>query len=100
MIKHATRGEGSPQEVEILRHLADGLPQIIWGARPDGSYEYLKKQWHDYPGLSPDDSTEAAWRELIHPDDRKRADASWAQSLREGAPYDVELRLRRASDGE
>lgn len=100
MRKHASYDERFPHELENLRHMADGLPQISWARQPDGSYEHFNKQWHDYTGLSTDDSTEAAWRELIHPDDRQRSEASWAQSLREGTPYDVELRLRRAADGE
>lgn len=33
-------GERFPRELEILRQLADNLPQIVWVTRPDGSHEY------------------------------------------------------------
>ncbi len=86
------------RELEILRQLADGLPQIVWVARPDGSHEYYNKQWRDYTGLRLEDSTDAAWSELFHPEDRERAQTLWAEALRHGTPYEIEFRIRRLSD--
>jgi PAS domain S-box-containing protein len=80
MRKHATNGDRFPHELEILRQMADGLPQILWVARPDGSYEHHNKPWYDYTGLTGDESTGEAWRELIHPDDREEEQTSWARS--------------------
>lgn len=81
--------------------MADGLPQITWVARPDGSYEHYNKRWHEYTSLVFGESTTAeAWREIIHPDDREAVAVSWAEALREGAPHEVECRLKRAVDGE
>ncbi|MFZ1219312.1 MAG: ATP-binding protein [Chthoniobacterales bacterium] len=100
MRKHATAGERTTHELENLRQMADGLPQILWVARPDGSYEHFNKPWHDYTGLSFEESAGEAGREIIHPDDREQAETSWTEALREGTPHEVELRLRRASDGE
>lgn len=96
----ALSGERFPRELEILRRLADGLPQIVWVARPDGSHEYYNKQWHDYTGLRLEDSTDEAWSALFHPDDRERAQTLWAEALRQGTPYEIEFRIRRLSDGE
>ena len=100
MSKHASTDERFPRELEILRQLADGLPQIVWVARPDGSHEYYNKQWYDYTGLSLQASTDEAWRELFHPDDRERAEKLWTKALHDGAPYEIEFRLKRVSDGE
>jgi PAS domain S-box-containing protein len=100
MSKHASTDERFPRELATLRQLADGLPQIVWVARTDGSHEYYNKQWSDYTGLTLEDSNEQAWRDLFHPDDRERAEAKWAEALREGTPYDIEFRLKRAADGE
>jgi PAS domain S-box-containing protein len=100
MSKHASTDERFPRELATLRQLADGLPQIVWVARTDGSHEYYNKQWSDYTGLTLDHSNEEAWRDLFHPDDRGRAEAKWAEALREGTPYDIEFRLKRAADGE
>ena len=100
MSKNASRDERFPRELETLRQLADGLPQIVWVARPDGSHEYYNKQWYDYTGLTLEDSTDEAWSELFHPDDRERARTRWAEALRAGTPYEIEFRLKRVSDGE
>jgi PAS domain S-box-containing protein len=100
MPKHASTDERFPRELETLRQLADGLPQIVWVARPDGSHEYYNKQWYDYTGLTLETSTHEAWRNLFHPDDRKRAEIRWAEALRDGTPYEIEFRLKRVSDGE
>ncbi len=100
MPKHASIDERFPHELETLRQLADGLPQIVWVARPDGSHEYSNQRWYDYTGLALDDSTGEAWRELVHPDDRERAETLWADALRASTPHEIEFRLRRASDGE
>jgi len=100
MSKHASTDERFPHELETLRQLADGLPQIVWVARPDGSHEYSNRKWYDYTGLALDDSTGEAWRELVHPDDLERAETMCAEALRASTPHEIEFRLRRAADGE
>ncbi len=98
-MSNAHADERFPRELEILRHLADGLPQIVWVARPDGSHEYYNKRWREYTGLELEESTDDAWAALFHPDDRERAVSAWAEALRQGTPYDIEFRLKRVSDG-
>jgi PAS domain S-box-containing protein len=100
MPKNASIDERFPRELQTLRQLADGLPQIVWVALPDGSHEYYNKHWYDYTGLTFENSTAQAWRDLFHPDDRDRAEAMWAEALREGTPYETEFRFKRATDGE
>ena len=100
MIKNANDSGRFPHELENLRHLADGLPQIIWVARPDGSYEHYNKAWYEYTGLAAAESTAEAWPEIVHPDDSEAVTASWSEALRASTPHEVELRLKRASDGE
>jgi len=91
--------ERFPQELDVLRELADGLPQIVWVACPDGSHEYYNQQWRDYTGLALHESTRAAWNARFHPEDRERAESLWEEARRQGTPYEIEFRLRRASDG-
>lgn len=100
MTAQASTGERFPRELEILRQLADGLPQIVWVGRPDGSHEYYNKHWSDYTGRTLENSTSQAWSELLHPDDREHADTFWSKALQDGTPYEIEIRLKRASDGE
>jgi PAS domain S-box-containing protein len=92
-------GERFPRELEILRHLADGLPQIVWVARPDGSHEYYNRRWYEFTGRGREVSIDDSWSDLFHPDDMTRADQAWAEALRSGNPYEIEFRLKRVSDG-
>ena len=98
MAKRTNAKERFPRELEILRHLADGLPQIMWVGRPDGSHEYYNRRWYDFTGRKRDVEI-AGWSDLFHPDDTDRADAAWATALRSGNRYEIEFRLKRASDG-
>jgi PAS domain S-box-containing protein len=92
-------GERFPRELEILRQLADNVPQIVWVARPDGSHEYYNRKWFDYTGLTLAGSDDAGWNALFHPEDAARASEAWAEALRSGTPYDIEFRLKNATDG-
>jgi PAS domain S-box-containing protein len=92
-------GERFPRELEILRHLADGLPQIVWVARPDGWHEYYNRRWYEFTGRGREIPLDDTWSDLFHPDDMGRADQAWAEALRSGNPYEIEFRLKRASDG-
>jgi PAS domain S-box-containing protein len=98
-MNNAESNERFPRELEVLRQLADGLPQIVWVARPDGSHEYYNKHWRDYTGLELEESTDDAWAALFHPDDRERAVNAWREALRQGTPYDIEFRFKRVWDG-
>lgn len=97
MIDPSQSRERFPRELEILRHLANGLPQIVWVARPDGSHEYYNRRWYEFTGR--DSSDDSGWSDLFHPDDMVRSDQAWAEALRSGNPYEIEFRLKRASDG-
>lgn len=97
MIDPSQNRERFPRELEILRHLANGLPQIVWVARPDGSHEYYNRRWYEFTGRQSGD--DRAWSDLFHPDDMARADEAWAEALSSGHPYEIEFRLKRASDG-
>src|SRR4051794_34099445 len=92
-------GEHFPRELEVLRQLADNIPQIVWVTRPDGTHEYYNRNWSAFTGLSLEDSSAEAWNKLFHPNDLARTNAAWAEALRSGNPYDIEFRLKRASDG-
>ncbi|MCP5360142.1 MAG: PAS domain-containing protein [Sinobacteraceae bacterium] len=52
-----------------------------------------------YDPQSPPPQTNAAWRECLHPDDLPRIQATLDAARRSVAPFDLELRIRRADDG-
>ena len=80
------------------RSLTEALPQLVWGARPDGACDYFSAQWTNYTGVKESDLLGWRWMEALHPDDREPTRQFWMESVAGRHPYDVEYRVRR-SDG-
>lgn len=81
------------------KFLAESIPEILWSAHPDGSPHYHNPQWHDYTGLTPQETRESRWHQVIHNEDLPSCLERWEHSLRTGEPFEMELRFKRA-DGE
>jgi hypothetical protein len=71
--------------------LAEAIPQLVWTTRPDGIVEYVNQRWIDYTGAS---GLGDSWLGAVHPDDRAMVRARWEESVRTGALYEIEYRLR------
>lgn len=80
------------------RSLTEALPQLVWGAGPDGGCDYFSTQWTNYTGVAESDLLGWRWMETLHPDDREPTRQFWTESVGGRQPYDVEYRIRR-SDG-
>jgi PAS domain S-box-containing protein len=80
------------------RNLTEALPQLVWGAAPDGGCDYFSTQWTTYTGISESGLLGWAWMDALHPDDREPTRQFWTESVAGRQPYDVEYRIRR-SDG-
>ncbi len=80
------------------RSLTEALPQLVWGARPDGWCDYFSTQWTNYSGVGESDLLGWRWMDALHPDDREPTRQFWTESVAGRQPYDVEYRIRR-SDG-
>ena len=78
-----------------LRQVIDTIPTMAWCNLPDGSNEFLNKRWHDYTGLSPEESHGWGWQTAIHPEDREPLLEKWRRLLVIGEPGEMEARLRR-----
>ncbi len=89
----------APADIQLLRALADAMPQLIWSTRADGVHDYFNKPWYEYTGNTLAQAQSDAWSELVHPDDAARTRAHWDEALATGTPYEVEFRFKRASDG-
>lgn len=77
--------------------LAESLPLIVWTSKPSGEVDYLNRRWFEYTG---DASLETAdTGKAMHPDDFELSAKIWEQAQREGKPFQMELRLKRGSDG-
>ncbi len=79
-----------------FRSLVEAMPQIVWATRPDGATIYFNQQWVDYTGMTLEESYGDGWNTPFHPDDRQRARDAWQRATRDGAPYSLACRLRRA----
>ena len=78
-----------------LRQVIDALPTLVWCNLPDGPNEFLNKGWHEYTGLSHEESHGWGWQVAFHPDDLPPLLKRWQELLLSGEPGEIEARLRR-----
>jgi PAS domain S-box-containing protein len=91
---HATE---QPVPAKDVRLAVDTIPTLAWCNLPDGSNEFLNRRWHDYTGLSPEQTYGEGWKVAIHREDLPRLTEKW-ETLSDLEPRECEVRLRR-SDG-
>ena len=97
--REALRWKSIEESEARFRHLAETVPQMVWTARPDGWRDYFNQRWFDYTGLTLTASAGWGWSKVVHPDDRERAVEEWKRALHDGAPFEMQIRYRRSSDG-
>jgi PAS domain S-box-containing protein len=78
---------------EQFRQLADAMPQIVWTAGPEGRIDYMNRRWREFSGL-PESLGNDGWSQVLHPDEALPARERWAASLKDGSPFEMEIRLR------
>src|SRR6202795_4873888 len=78
-----------------LRQVIDTIPTLAWCNLPDGPNEFLNKRWHEYTGLSPEESNGWGWQVAFHPDDLPPLMERWSELLASGESGEMEARLRR-----
>jgi PAS domain S-box-containing protein len=79
-----------------LRDLISTMPAMAFVTRPDGSNEFVSRQWVEYSGLSEEQSTGSGWAATIHPEDVERHLAKWRAALTTAEPFESEARHRDA----
>lgn len=94
---HGNADEASDAIEERLRLIIDTIPAIVWRKLPDGSADFLNRNFREYTGLSLKDGLGWGWMNAFHLDDRLMEE--WRAALAGGKPFEKEARLRRA-DGE
>jgi PAS domain S-box-containing protein len=96
----ARRAEEALRESEErFRQLADAMPQMIWTARPDGSFDYYNERWYDYTGFARDGGDDESWEPILHPDDVKSWQEVWGSARQTATPYQIEYRFRDRRTG-
>ena len=99
-IKRKRAEELLRQEERELRCLTDAIPQHIVVLGPDGKLLYANRFVLEYSGLALEDiMAEDLRTQSCHPDDFERVRGKRENALERGAPFDLEIRLRR-KDGQ
>jgi PAS domain S-box-containing protein len=82
-----------------FRSMADTAPVLIWVSGPDKLATFLSKPWLDFTGRALQQELGDGWAEGVHPDDRERCLATYADAFDARREFTMEYRLRR-HDGE
>ncbi len=79
-----------------LRETLEHLPNLIWRANPAGDFTYHSRRWKDFTGFDMAEFDHHR-RPFIHPNDKVEYYAAWRSSLKSGAPFEAQYRLRHKS---
>ena len=88
-----------------LRTLVDVMPlsftspQVVWFSDPDGEFTYCNDVWYEYTGLRADAAVKEGWEAVIQPHQRERVLKLWKGALSAGVSFEIEMPIRRSSDG-
>ncbi|WEX91326.1 PAS domain S-box protein [Sinorhizobium garamanticum] len=87
---------------EELRQVIETVPAMVWTALPDGRVDFINRRVQEFTGLSLDGTLGGSWepKARFHPDDVEQYMSKWRSSLATGHPFEAEVRIRRAADGE
>ena len=87
------------RSVQRHRFTNDSVPQIVWTAGADGNIDYFNRRFHEYTGMTVEDSRDGGWLAAVHPDDKQRSAERMRHAIETGETPDSELRIRRGQDG-
>jgi PAS domain S-box-containing protein len=89
------RTENALRESEgRYRFLADAVPEFIFTTDSQGRWDYCNQRWHDYTGLTVEQSLGELWTTALHHEDAAQAAAGWTDAVRTGTVYEAEYRIR------
>ena len=76
------------------RQIAEGLPQMVWSAGPNGGRDYFNRRCLVFTGVGLEQA-ENPWVAVMHPDDVSQAKLAWETSVKTGQTFQAEYRLKR-----
>jgi PAS domain S-box-containing protein len=82
------------------QRLLEGIPQIVWTSRPDGSADFYNKRWYEYTGLNFEQTKGWGWQHLVHPADFDNTISTMRAAIETRTVWVHELRLLRGVDQE
>src|SRR5882672_7122022 len=96
----------SPHRADLLasesryRTLVELSPQAMWMTDAQGNTTFTTRYWHEYSGLTAEETIGAGWTSALHPDDKEAMLQGWMEAVAQGVPYETVARLRRGSNGQ
>ncbi|MBL6455053.1 PAS domain S-box protein [Belnapia sp. T6] len=96
--RHAATGAVAESEARF-RALVEASAQIVWTTDASGAVRADSPSWRAFTGQSVEDWIGFGWLDVVHPEDRARAEATWRDSVARRIAYEVEYRLRHHAGG-
>jgi PAS domain S-box-containing protein len=84
------------QSEEVLRALANTIPQLAWMAQADGAIVWFNERWFDYTGTTPDQVVGWGWQSTCEPSVLPAVMERWQATVRSGDPFEMEYPIRGA----
>jgi PAS domain S-box-containing protein len=84
---------------ERYRTLVEVVPQLMGWADANRETVDCNHRWYEYTGQTPEEARGLGWMKALHPGDVPRVMQRVSDTRATGEPYEVQYRLRRASDG-
>lgn len=90
------RAEGELRRSERrYRTLVSATSKLIWTATPTGEIVPPEEEV-TFSGRPREEAVGWGWLDIVHPDDRVRAERQWREAVSAGQPLASEVRIRRA----
>lgn len=94
-----TAEEERTRSQEILSHVADTSPALVWMSDTSGGCIWFNATWLRFTGRSLDEEVGDGWTEGVHSADRDACLTVYSTAFAKHEPFSMEYRLRR-NDGE
>jgi diguanylate cyclase (GGDEF)-like protein/PAS domain S-box-containing protein len=85
---------------DLLRALTEHTPVGIFLSDVNGSCRFVNRRWCELSGLSIAEALDDGWMAALHPDDRTRVTAEWAQAAADERDSIVSYRFLRRDGSE
>lgn len=78
-----------------FRTLAETVPALLFVSSARGNVIYTNSAYQRYAGAEPENLLGLGYLDVLHPEDRPRAEHLWTQIAVSTQPYEIEHRMRR-----
>ena len=81
---------------ELLRTMADAMPQLAWMAKADGFIHWYNRRWYKYTGTASAQMEGWGWQSVHDPEVLPKVLERWKASIAGGEPFEMVFPLRGA----